>query len=174
MEELLRWSETDFPQVWSTREWEEGLDLPGPVSRDLALRFGAFPCNGYEHMSDYFAWYTTAEAARAKFRARTDYLDRYLARGHDRLSSWQKLSDDAEIEAAFTHSSGEAAVDATEALAVPGKNIVVHVILANHGCIDTLPWDSGVELPAVVTTDSIRPAGTQRLPRFTVPTLPAG
>jgi alpha-galactosidase len=171
MEELLRWSEADFPQVWDRAEWEEGLDLPGPVSRDLASRLGAFPCNGDEHMSDYFAWYTRTEEARTKFRAKTDYLDRYLGRGHDRLTEWQRLasSDDAEIGSAFSRSSGEAAVDVIEALALPGKKVVVHVILPNHGCIDTLPWDSGVEVPAVITTDMIRPVGAQQLPRFTVP-----
>jgi alpha-galactosidase len=171
MEELLRWSQEDFPQVWDTPEWEDGLDLPGPVSRDLASRLGAFPCNGDEHMSDYFPWYTTTEEARLSFRAKTDYLDRYLARGQDRLTVWQKLvgSDDAEIDAAFSRPSGEAAVDVIEALARPGKNIVVHVIVPNHGCIDTLPWDSGVEVPALVSTDMVRPVGPQQLPRFTVP-----
>lgn len=77
------------------------------------------------------------------------------------LEARQELAsaDDAQISAAFSHSSGEAAVDAIEALAVPGREIVVHVILPNRGCIATLSPDSGVEIPAVVTAGTIRPVG---------------
>jgi alpha-galactosidase/6-phospho-beta-glucosidase family protein len=172
MEDLLRWNDEEFPKVWDTQEWRDGLDLPGPVSRDLAIRLGAFPCNGDEHMSDYFCWYTMTEESRIAFRAKIDYLDRYLARGEDSLSSWQRLarsSDDAEVEQAFRRPSGEAAADVIEALALPRKSLTVHVILPNRGCIDGMSWDSAVEVPAVVTTDQIRPTGRQEMPRFTAP-----
>lgn len=164
-DELIQWNEDRFPAVWETDRWMAQTDVPGPISRDLCRRFGAFPCNGDEHMSDYFAWYTNSADARAKFRAKIDYLDRHIARGNDRWRQWSSQGDasDEELAGGFAESSDEAAVPVIEALCVPGQSHMVHAILPNRGCVEGLPDDSAVEVPAVVTTDDIRPIGPQRL-----------
>ena len=163
--ELLEWNESAFPAVWETEDWKESLDAPGPVSRDLCLRFGAFPCNGDEHMSDYFAWYTSSNEDRLRYRAKTDYLDRYLARGEERWAQWSALAgaSPADVAQAFKTRSGEAAAEVMAALCSPGQSYLVHVILPNHGAVPEPPWDSAVELPAVVTTDNIRALGEHHL-----------
>lgn len=165
-EGLLKWNEQEFPAVWETDEWIERTDVPGPVSQDLCRRFGVFPCNGDEHLSDYFAWYTNTPEARQKFRAKTDYLDRYLQRGRQRWTTWAELAQGSteDLQRAFAKPSGEVAAAVLNALWVPGKSHLLHAIVPNRGSIGGLPEDSAVEMPVVVTTDDIRPVGTHHLP----------
>jgi alpha-galactosidase/6-phospho-beta-glucosidase family protein len=169
--DLLRWNENEFPAVWETAEWQTGTDMPGPVSRDLCARFSAFPCNGDEHMSDYFSWYTNTAEARVRYRAKIDYLDRHIARGNERWNRWSRLVDgsDEELLQAFAGPSGEAAASVVQALWVPGRSYATQVILPNHGAVAGLPFESALEMAAVVTTDDIRPIGDQQLATTTAP-----
>jgi len=154
---LAEWLQTGFPVIWETAEWQQRLDCAGPISRDLFHRLGLFPCNGDEHMTDYFSWYTSDPENRQRFRAKTRYLDVYLDRGN---RTWQSILEllahpELSVADAFRSKRKEAAADLIESLG-GGVSRIFEVNIPNRCCLPSLPAASVVELPARVTRDGIQ------------------
>lgn len=163
--DLADWLDRDFEKVWETNEWKDRLDAPGPISRDLYRRFGLFPCNGDEHMSDYFAWYTSDEPSRQRWRAKIHYLDRYLQRGDRAWSNLVQLDRDPDgsVLGQLASSSGEVAAPVIDTIA-NGGHLLLHTNVPNRGCIPSLSADTVVELPTVVGPAGFEPLCTGKLP----------
>lgn len=162
---LGEWLTTDFPSVWETPSWQERIDATGPVCRDLYLAFGVLPCNGDEHLSDYFSWYSATDDLRRASLAKVHYAEKYLGDGDRRWQAFLHVADNrnAPVNAMFPAKSHEVIADVIESLWT-GREGTYEVNIANHGTIADFPTASCVEVPAVITKDRVTPVKTKGLP----------
>lgn len=130
-----------------------------PMSRKLFDTFGMFPTAGDHHLSEYisYGWEFLGLQGR-DFEART--------KEKEELLEWLRgvTKGTRTIKERIQGRTGESVADIIVAMTNGDNHYEVSLDMRNEGCIPNLPHDAIVEIPGVVSGDTVRGLRMDPLP----------
>ena len=131
---------------------------------DAFMRFGYFPTESSEHLSEYVPWYIKRDRPDL-IEAFNIPLDEYPRRCEAQIAAWESMQ--AELEAGDgplavtrSHEYGSLIIHS----AVSGTPRVVYGNVPNRGLIDNLPAGCCVEVPCLIDENGLQPTHIGALP----------
>jgi alpha-galactosidase len=130
-----------------------------PLTRAMFRHFGYWPAPSDDHIGEYLSYaYEKTGLHGYDFKGAADYRERLWTR----LKSLAR--GEGELGDLLTKPSGEVAFTIIRAI-VENRNEYVHAVnIPNNGCIENLPRDAVVEVPALVSGFGIQGLTMGRLP----------
>ncbi|WP_067929964.1 family 4 glycosyl hydrolase [Alicyclobacillus kakegawensis] len=130
-----------------------------PLTRAMFRRFGYWPAPSDDHIGEYLSYaYEKTGLHGYDFKWAADYREQLWTRLKSLARGEGDLGD------LLTKPSGEVAFTIIRAI-VENRNEYVHAVnIPNNGCIENLPRDAVVEVPALVSGFGIQGLTMGRLP----------
>jgi alpha-galactosidase len=134
------------------------------VRYDVLMRFGYFPTESSEHLSEYVPWYIKRDRPDLIRRFNIP-LDEYLSRCESQIAAWEMAreileNDEAALSIERTQEYGAYIIHSIET----GQPRVVYGNVSNDSLIDNLPQGACVEVPCLVDKNGIQPTRIGLLP----------
>jgi len=163
-----RWIEEKAQAYWSSGEYSEQMS-PGAV--DAYRLYGLFPIGDAVRCATPW-WHHTDPKTKERWYGKTGGFDseigwsRYLRRKvelHDSLVRLVNESNAALLEKYPLKASGEQHIPIVDAIA-NDKETTLQLNIPNDGCLDGVPDDVVVEIPAIVSGRGVQGVRVGRLP----------
>ncbi len=134
------------------------------VRYDAFMRFGYFPTESSEHLSEYVPWYIKRDRPDL-IEAFNIPLDEYPRRCEAQLAAWETMraeleAGDGPLPVTRSHEYGSLIIHS----AVSGTPRVVYGNVPNRGLIDNLPAGCCVEVPCLIDENGLQPTHIGALP----------
>jgi len=125
-----------------------------PLCRDVFRRFGWFPFPSDDHVGEYLHYMHVPQFKSWRRYKHDHWLLHWDGKGDNRAAQWARVRAMAEGQESFDHlrhGSGERAVDVLLGLRDNRNSFELALNIPNEGCIDNLPAECIVEVPAWVS-----------------------
>ncbi len=134
------------------------------VRYDAFMRFGYFPTESSEHLSEYVPWYIKRDRPDL-IEAFNIPLDEYPRRCEAQIADWEAMraeleAGDGPIPVRRSHEYGSLIIHSQET----GTPRVVYGNVPNRGLIDNLPAGGCVEVPCLINENGLQPMQVGALP----------
>ncbi len=134
------------------------------VRYDAFTRFGYFPTESSEHLSEYVPWYIKRDRPDL-IEAFNIPLDEYPRRCEAQIAAWETMraeleAGDGPLPVTRSHEYGSLIIHSE----VSGTPRVVYGNVPNRGLIDNLPAGCCVEVPCLIDENGLQPTHIGALP----------
>jgi alpha-galactosidase len=122
-----------------------------PISRRLYKNFGMFPTSGDHHLAEFLSFGWEFQGLKGRDFANAN-------RGKNETMDWLKgvANGTRSVEETVKGKSEESVVDIIVAMQKGYNRYEVSVDIRNRGCIPNLPDNAIIEVPGVVSGDTVR------------------